>query len=429
MRTRRQRRRRRRAEPRIVCPTVFMGRIPPPRFWIAEDWVPYGVVTGLYGDGGVGKSLIAQQLQTGTALGSTWLGLPVERIGSLGVYCEDDENELWRRQCGINASYGVDHDALGLKHWMPRLGENNILMAFARNGVGELTTFHRHVIEAALDLEARLVIIDTAADTFGGNENDRDQVRQFVQRALGQIALKIRGAVVCCAHPSRAGLTSGSGDSGSTGWNNAFRSRQYLFEPDAEPDEPPDPNARILERKKANYAAREDRLRLRWHNGVIIPDQANEPGMTSMGKVDARAVFLDLVREMDGQNRPVSSSSQSPELRAARVRKAAERTTLRLSKGRLPKGNERAVQGREDQERPLRQKRRRAVQDRRLRSRRGMIADAGKPKPKAEKHLAQINQDGYLHFLRNDCGGSLQPPQKCATTAHLSPRERRKCGG
>ena len=89
---------------------------------------------------------------------------------------------------------------------MPRLGEDNILMTFSRKGVGELTTFHRHVVEAALDLKVRLVIIDTAADTFGGNENDRGQVRQFVQRALGQIALKIDGAVVCCAHPSRAGL-------------------------------------------------------------------------------------------------------------------------------------------------------------------------------------------------------------------------------
>jgi RecA-family ATPase len=298
-------------KPRIVCPTIFVGRIPPARLWIAEDWVPHGVVTGLYGDGGVGKSLLAQQLQTGTALGSTWLGLSVEEVASLGIYCEDDENELWRRQCAINEGYGVDHYALGSMHWMPRLGHDNILMTFARNGVGQLTTFHRNVIEAALELRTRLVVIDTAADTFGGNENDRGQVRQFVQRALGQIALKIEGAVLCCAHPSRAGLSTGEGDSGSTGWSNAFRSRLYLRHPKTEPDEPPDPNGRILERKKANYASRNDELKLRWHNGVIIPDQANEPGMTSMGKVDARAVFIDLVREMSHQNRPVSASSKA----------------------------------------------------------------------------------------------------------------------
>jgi AAA domain len=118
-----------------------------------------------------------------------------------------------------------------------------LLMTFTRNGVGELTTFHRHVIEAARDLEARLVVIETAADAFGGNENDRNQVRQFVQRGLGQIALKIDGALVCCAHPSRAGLSSGEGDSGSTGWNNAFRSRLYLHHPENGPKEPPDPTA------------------------------------------------------------------------------------------------------------------------------------------------------------------------------------------
>ena len=196
---------------RIVCPTIFNGRTPPERRWIAPQWIPYDVVTGFYGDGGVGKSLLAQQLQTATTLGLPWIGLPVEQVASLGVYCEDDENELWRRQCAINASYFADHDALGLAHWMPRLGEDNLLMTFGRSGVGKLTRFHQQVLDAALDLKARLVIIDTAADTFGGNENDRNHVRQFVQRALGGIALKIDGAVVCCAHPSRAGMSSGDG--------------------------------------------------------------------------------------------------------------------------------------------------------------------------------------------------------------------------
>jgi RecA-family ATPase len=297
--------------PRVVCPTIFKGRTPPPRLWIVPQWIPYGVVTGLYGDGGVGKSLMAQQLQTGTALGSVWLGLPVEGVASLGVYCEDDEKELWRRQCDINADYGVDHGALGSMHWMLRLGEDNLLMTFARNGVGQLTTFHRHVVEAARDLKARLVVIDTAADTFGGNENDRNQVRQFVQRALGQIALKIGGAVVCCAHPSRAGLSSGEGDSGSTGWSNAFRSRFYLRHPKTEPNEPPDPKARILERKKANYASRNDELKLSWRNGVIVPNEASAAGMTAFGKLDAKTVFLDLVREMGVRNRPISSSGRS----------------------------------------------------------------------------------------------------------------------
>jgi RecA-family ATPase len=296
--------------PRIICPVIFKGRTLPPKRWIVPQWIPYDVVTGLYGDGGVGKTLAAQQLQTGTALGSSWLGLPVEEIASLGVYCEDGENDLWRRQRDIDVAYAVkDDDSLALAHWMPRLGEDNILMTFARSGVGQLTTFHRHVVEAALDLKARLVIIDTAADTFGGNENDRGQVRQFVQRALGQIALRIDGAVVCCAHPSRAGLSSGEGDSGSTGWSNAFRSRAYINRPKGENGEPVDNDARIITRKKANFASVGDTIKLHWKNGVIVPDALAAP---SYFRRPADDVFLALLDEhCDANRQPLSENSHS----------------------------------------------------------------------------------------------------------------------
>jgi RecA-family ATPase len=297
--------------PRVICPTIFFGTDPPPRRWIVRDWIPYGAVTGLYGEGGLGKSLLVQQLQTGTALGTTWLGLPVDQSVSLGVYCEDDVDELRRRQRDINTDYGVDLGRLEKMFWMSRLGEDNILMTFARNGVGQLTNFHTDVINAALDFKARLVIIDSAADAFGGDENNRGHVRQFIQRALGLIALKIDGAVLCTAPPSRAGISSGTGDSGSTAWSAAFRSRLFMDAPKPEAGDPPDPNARVLERKKANYASRGDTLRLRWGNGVIIPDGISTPGMTAAGMLDAKDVFLRLLREFDEQKRRVSANSRS----------------------------------------------------------------------------------------------------------------------
>jgi hypothetical protein len=113
------------------------------------------------------------------ALGSPWLGLAVEQIASLGVLLQDAHDELWRRQTAINEGHGIDFGALGDVHWMPRLGEDNLLMTFARNGAGELAKFYTHALAATRDLEARLVVFDTAADVFGGNENDRGQVRQF----------------------------------------------------------------------------------------------------------------------------------------------------------------------------------------------------------------------------------------------------------
>lgn len=287
-----------------VSPTGFKGRTPPPREWIVQDWVPVGVVTGLYGDGGTGKSLLAQQLQTSTALGQAWIGQTVQQCISLGLYCEDDENELWRRQEAINAAHFCDHGALGGMHLLARPVEDNALMTFARNGIGELTKLHKRLVEAALDVKARLVVVDTAADTFMGSENDRGQVRQYVQRALGAIAVQIGGAVVCCAHPSLSGLISGSGTAGSTGWNNAFRSRHYLELPKDEPEDTP---LRTFTRKKANYAARGTVLGLRWASGVLVPD-------TSLGSASVAGrrpcvdVFRDLLREFIRQGRLVSSS-------------------------------------------------------------------------------------------------------------------------
>jgi RecA-family ATPase len=184
-------------------------------------------------------------------------------------------------------------------------------MNFTRAGVGELTKFHREVTEAALDFKTRLVLFDAVADTFGGDENNRGQVRQYVQRALLQIALKIDGAVLCNAHPSRAGLASGTGDSGSTGWSAAFRSRMYLHPPETEHGEPRDPDARVVERMKANYASRGAKLLLRWRKGVIIPEGVIRPGATAAGVVDAKPVFLSLLREFAEQNRPVSSKSRA----------------------------------------------------------------------------------------------------------------------
>jgi hypothetical protein len=283
-----------------TSPTGFVGRAPVPREWIVPDWVPCKVVTGLYGDGGTGKSLLAQQLQTACAIGGQWIGQAVQQVTSLGLYCEDDEDELWRRQDNINAAMFTDNSKLGAQHWLARPVEDNALMVFARNGVGETTKLHARLLEACLDLGARLLVVDTAADTFMGVENDRGQVRQFVQRALGSIALQIGGAVVCCAHPSLSGLISGTGTAGSTGWNNAFRSRHYLELPK---DEPPDTHLRTFTRKKANYAARGTVLNLRWASGVLVLD--GTAGVTQRAVED---VFCDILREFGRQGRPVSSS-------------------------------------------------------------------------------------------------------------------------
>lgn len=295
----------------------------PDREWLVRDWIPNRVVTLLYGDGGTGKSLLAQQLQTASSLALHWAGCKVASVKSLGIYCEDDADELARRQRAINRNYGISFKELTNMRAVSRVGEDNLLMTFSSKGVGELTGFHRQVLEQAQDEKVRLVVVDTAADTFGGNENDRPQVRQFISHCLGSIALKINGAVVLCAHPSRSGLSTGEGDGASTAWNNSARSRLFLSIPRAEDGAEPDANARILERRKANYAARFETIKLRWTLGAFAVEA---PALVN-GRIQdcAKNVFLTLLSTTLAEGRTLSPSKNAGNYAPAIFAKRPER--------------------------------------------------------------------------------------------------------
>lgn len=263
---------------KLINPADWQGRPVPEREWLVPGICVRGGATLLNGDGGVGKSLLCLQLQTALALGQPWLGIPTpaKATRSLGIYCEDEPEELHRRQYDICRYYNCTMSNLdGTALMMSRVGENNTLMSFdRRQGGGAITSFFRQV-EATIDqYEIEVVIIDTAADTFGGLEIDREQVRTFVQK-LRAWSLKSRGAVIITQHPSVSGMASGAGSSGSTGWNNSVRSRVYLTKPkrtDDDGDEIPT-NERFLKFMKSNYGPTNPKMRLRWDNGVFVTTQ------------------------------------------------------------------------------------------------------------------------------------------------------------
>lgn len=313
------------AQLKIIRPGDHLGKEIPPREWIVPNWIPCGVVTGLYGDGAMGKSLLAQQLQTAATTGGEWCGLMVAQTPSIGFYCEDDEVELLRRQERLNRAYSVDQTDLANMQLVSRVGEDNELITFTRGGVGEVTAFQKQMLEAALDISAKLVVFDTAADGFPGNENDRGQVRRFVANALGSIARKIGGAVLLCAHPSRDGLRTGSGDGGSTGWNNTLRSRLYLSLPEPDDGKQPDENARILSHKKANYAGRNDSMNLLWNDGAFIVDR---PG-ADIYRPPAETVFLDLLAATTREGRRVSENRMANNFAPRAFEKRADRKGYR----------------------------------------------------------------------------------------------------
>jgi RecA-family ATPase len=167
------------------------------------------------------------------------------------------------------------------------------------------------LVREVITFGARLVCLDTAADLFGGNENDRSQVRRFISLLADGLASPINGAVLLNCHPSRSGLASGNLDGGSTAWSNTFRSRWSFARPDGD-DVPADTPDRLLVRRKANYARIGDTIRLRWANSVFVPQGLNGSGMSGfVNRAAAEAVFLTLLDRCEAAKQRLSDRNNA----------------------------------------------------------------------------------------------------------------------
>ena len=283
----------------VVTLSAWANVRPEPRRWLWPEWIPRGTTTVLYGDGGTGKSLLAQQLATACATGAPFLGQPVEACPAFCLFCEDDGAELLRRQVAVNTALGVEMAALDRMHVVPASGEDNLLMVYDRRGMGQATPFGALFQAMAAAADPGLIVVDTVADTFGGNEVTRSDVRQFISWLNG-LAARTDAAVLMLAHPSLLGMSSGRGASGSTAWTNGARSHLYLSRPLDEAAGAPvsrEQADRVLARKKANYAARGAELGIVWREGAFVPAEAPKPGgrrLTPVQETALRALKLAL---------------------------------------------------------------------------------------------------------------------------------------
>lgn len=304
---------------KTISPASLQGRAIPERQWVVPNWIPRHCTSSLYGDGGTGKSLLAMQLMTSITLGKEWIGLPTAELKTWGLFCEDNPDELHIRQNDINRSYGCDFSDLKGMRWLSGAGEDNILMGFdAKSGAPLVTNFYKQIEKDVLESGSQFVVIDTAADTFGGLENNRGHVRQFIGLLTG-LAMKINGAVLFCAHPSAAGMANGRGDGGSTGWNNSVRSRMYFTTPKSDDPDAPQfaTDDRILKRMKANYAPREEEIQLTWKEGAFSrPQQEGARGVVA--QIDkasrekaAERTFLSGLDAAEAQGRALSWSKNA----------------------------------------------------------------------------------------------------------------------
>jgi RecA-family ATPase len=251
--------------------STFTGE-PPERRWVVDDWIVEGAVNSLYGDGGLGKTLLAQQLACSVSMGVNWLGLPTTQGSVLAVLCEDEEGELHRRHNDIKAAMGFPIGNPFSEVWLwPRVGFDNILVRWDRDGKPAMGPFSERLRAFILAERPAFLILDTLADIYGGNEIDRSQVNYFVKTILGGLIKELAAqgsplTILLLGHPSVAGKSDGRGFSGSSAWNNSVRSRLYLSRPEEGGND-----ERVLTRGKANYAKSGDEtaVRLFFADGVL----------------------------------------------------------------------------------------------------------------------------------------------------------------
>lgn len=313
----------------VVDMTQLPGSVPP-REWVWEGWLAPCFVTMLYGEGGVGKTLFAQQLQTHLALGAPFMGAPVEQARSLGLYCEDDLDELRRRQESINKGLVADPDELSkYMRVSSRLEHDNALVTFERDGTPTVTDLFKQLAAFCTEWRPRLVVLDNVGDFFAGNEIVRTEVYAFLSR-LTRFARHFNCAVLLLAHPSRAGKDDGT--SGSTAWSNRSRARWHLRRRDAESD------VLVLETKKSNYSRAGQQVQMLWKEGVLVhldPETAGD-FLDEENKTVERLLLGELGTCLGSGDDQFSSVVQSPYylpkklLRVTRARRRGDGLTVQM---------------------------------------------------------------------------------------------------
>lgn len=276
----------------------------PQREWLVDDIIPMRQVTLIYGDGATGKTLIELQLGVAVATSTDWLGKLPKDGNVLILSAEDDIDETHRRLADIVAGREFGMAELGGLTIAPLAGEDALLAVSGRGGALCATDLFAAVEATVQDIRPTLLCIDTLADTFGGDEINRAQARQFIGMLRG-LAVRFNMAVVVLAHPSLSGMASGAGTSGNTAWSNSVRSRLYLEPVKSDAGMVPDDTLRRLTVKKVNYAKVGTEIMMRWERGRFV--LASSDWKSSLTNIEIDALFLEFLEQFTREGRNVTA--------------------------------------------------------------------------------------------------------------------------
>ena len=286
---------------------------PPPIEWTIPDRVPRGQVGLFSGIGGTGKTTIEMMRDAAHVLGLPWYDMVPTQGPAIYVSTEDPEKVLRIRLTAIARHYGTTFAHLikqGL-HILDFFGKDAVIFHYnPRTQRIEPTPLFKQLYEAAGDIKPINISIDPLARIFSGNEIDRTQVYALVGHAQALCAAS-GGSVTILSHPSLAGISSGSGLSGSTAWHDAFRFRQYLRKPKEDSDSSVETNLRELTFMKIQYGPPAGSIVLRYQEGLFLPVGGQTDFERAAADAETEALFLLQLNKFTIQGRNLSASPNS----------------------------------------------------------------------------------------------------------------------
>ena len=213
------------------------------RDWLIDPWLPANTVTMFTGEGGAGKSWLTLQAICQIACGfrDAYLDPDFKKVADVSNHrnvvfatYEDEPAEIKRRlrQLASGMPWIADSMDTIKRHlhivdmrgigsvWGPGIGKHIA-------NTGDLLSAGEDLQEICKSKQAKLLVMDPLSGAFGGNENDRTAVYDFVSsfRGWGDIA---KCAMLVIGHLPKSQEGRAAGFSGSTAWEASARSMWML---------------------------------------------------------------------------------------------------------------------------------------------------------------------------------------------------------
>lgn len=214
------------------------------REWLIPNWLPANTATLFTGDGGAGKSWLTLQAVCQIASGYTGAFIDPDftapkvseaddsNIPNHIVFAtyEDEPAEIKRRLHALASGFGWIAEALETIKQHFHLVDMRGVGSVWGPGLDKHISVTGDLLAAGVELQllceekkARLLVMDPLSGAFGGNENDRTAVYDFVSsfRRWGDTA---NCAILAIGHLPKGNEGRAAGFSGSTAWEASVRS-------------------------------------------------------------------------------------------------------------------------------------------------------------------------------------------------------------